>query len=782
MQDQRTHGSAQGPVVPIAQRLLSLPDAIAPALRYLMAVFVVAASTLFALWLTPHSYTTPFLFFYPAVILAVWAGGLRPGLLATVLASVAANRFFLPPYDRFSLDAVNVGRTMFFGLTFASVCWFTDLARQQLSQTEKRWMTTLRSIGDAVISTDRLGRVVFMNRVAENLTGWSLPEASGKPLEAVFEIVNEHTRQKPEIPVSKVIRLNKVVGLANHTVLISRDGSEVPIDDSGAPIFDQHGELEGVVLVFRNISERKLAEASLAETERRYRLLFENMLGGISYCKIILDEHGHPEDFVYLAVNKAFDKLTGLTDVVGKRVSEVIPGIREAHPELLEIYGRVALTGQPERFEIDLKPLGIWFDISVYSTQREHFVAVLENITNRKKAEQALRDDEEELTAIYENAPLVMLLVDGKRRVRKTNRFAEEFAGASTSALLGQRAGEALRCLHSLDDPRGCGFGPYCETCTVRGTVLDTFTSGRSYRQVEASVPLSIGGRAQAVTLLLSTARLQLRDESLVLVTIQDISDRKQAEQALIRTEKLAATGRLAATIAHEINNPLEAMTNLLYLLDRSVTHAGTREYVDLLDKQVRAISRVTQQTLKFHRESGQAAEFRLCELIGELLEFFAPKASRHGVTLVQHIEADGAVVGFSSEMRQVISNLLLNAIEATPAGGQVAVHLYPSIDWRNPERRGYRVSVADSGSGIDDQHRARIFEPFFTTKGEKGTGLGLWVSLGLIDRAGGSMRVWSTQRAGRSGTCFSVFLPAEIAEPRGRRRYETGEKPTYTV
>jgi len=243
---------------------------------------------------------------------------------------------------------------------------------------------------------------------------------------------------------------------------------------------------------------------------------------------------------------------------------------------------------------------------------------------------------------------------------------------------------------------------------------------------------------------------------------LKEIAERKRAEAALIRTEKLAVTGRLAASMAHEINNPLEAMTNIVYLLGQSVTDADIREYVDILEKQLQTISRIANQTLKFHREIGRPAEFELAGLIGELVDFYQAKAKQHGVTLVTRLDTKAEVVGFSGEIRQVISNLLLNAIEATPQGGRVTLHIYESPERQGDRRRGYRVSIADTGIGIDARHRSRIFEPFFTTKGENGTGLGLWVSLGIINRAGGFMRVWSTRRPGRSGTCFSLFLPAE--------------------
>jgi PAS domain S-box-containing protein len=254
----------------------------------------------------------------------------------------------------------------------------------------------------------------------------------------------------------------------------------------------------------------------------------------------------------------------------------------------------------------------------------------------------------------------------------------------------------------------------------------------------------------------------------------QDLTQRKQAEGALIKTEKLAATGRLAATIAHEINNPLGAITNIVYLLEQLTTDAAGRQYIEMLNNQLRAVSRIATQTLKFHRESCEPTQFSLGEMLSELLEFYAHKAMTCGVTISKRLEADGRIVGYVGEIRQVMANLLLNAIEATPPAGKVVAHCYPSRSWHNGAR-GYRVSVADTGIGIERQNRSRIFEPFFTTKGEKGTGLGLWVSLGIVHHAGGVMHVWSTQHPGRSGTCFNVFLPeGQLRVMPRRRRYES--------
>lgn len=167
---------------------------------------------------------------------------------------------------------------------------------------------------------------------------------------------------------------------------------------------------EGINKGFRmaviDITDRKQAEEALRVSERWYHLLFENMLDGFAYCRMLYDDQGRPKDFIYLDTNSAFEKLTGLKGVIGKSATEAIPGIKESHPELFDIYGRVALTGKPERFEIEFKPLEIWLSISVYSTERYHFAAVFENITERKLADEALRRSEEHLRLAAEGGEL----------------------------------------------------------------------------------------------------------------------------------------------------------------------------------------------------------------------------------------------------------------------------------------------------------------------------------------------------------------------------------------
>jgi len=262
-----------------------------------------------------------------------------------------------------------------------------------------------------------------------------------------------------------------------------------------------------------------------------------------------------------------------------------------------------------------------------------------------------------------------------------------------------------------------------------------------------------------------------------------EITDRKRLERALVNSEKLAVTARFALTMAHEINNPLAAITNLAFLLAPLQTSPEAQAYIATLEDQLRGLSRISTHMLKFHRDGGKPAEFNLNAVLSEVSAFYRPQAEKQGIAVHERFETDGTIWAFRSDIVQVATNLLLNAFDATPASGKVVIHLYPAPQWLCAihASSGYCVSIADSGSGISPQDRARMYQPFFTTKGEKGTGLGLWVSAGIIDRIGGAIRVWSTNRQGRSGTCFTVFLPAEQAAFTSRRRKlnalaETGE------
>ncbi len=355
----------------------------------------------------------------------------------------------------------------------------------------EQWLnTTLRSIGDAVIACNPEGKVVFMNGVAEQLTGWKETEADGVPLAEIFHIYNQRTRAVVENPVDVVRRSGKIVGLANHTVLISKDRKEFHIDDSAAPILDKDALMIGIVLVFRDISER----------------------------------------------------------------------------------------------------------------------------------------------------------------------YASELA--------------------------------------------------------------------------------------------------------LMRAEKLASAGRLAASIAHEVNNPLEGLVNLIYLARGEEDLDKIRRHLAAADRELQRIAHITRQSLGFYRENASASLFRPDVVTREVFDFYSFRAAHAHVNLHVNIETEQKAWGNPGELRQVISNLLANSLDACDAGDAICVRVRASRSPRDLTVQGVRVVVADTGCGIGPENINRIFEPFFTTKKDTGTGLGLWVSRELIEKHGGHLGVRSSIAGRRTGTVFSLFLP----------------------
>ncbi len=388
-------------------------------------------------------------------------------------------------------------RRQLLGLSHAYDQMLADSRRKTVQVEEQReWVsTTLRSIGDAVIATDSEGKVSLMNAVACQLTGWTEEEARGKDLQDVFKIVNQETREAVENPVSKVRRMNKVVGLANHTVLISKNGTEYNIDDSGSPIRNSDGELVGIVLVFRDIT--------------------------------------------------------------------------------------------------------------------------------------------------------------------------------------------------------------------------------REY----------------------------------------------QMQRTLRTTEKLALAGRLSATIAHEIHNPLDTVSNVLYLI-RADSQGETLKHVDLAMQELQRVSQVTRSMLSLYRESKTPVPVSVKEVLESVLSLFDRKISGNEVRIAKSLPSSLTVEGFPAELRQVFSNLIGNALDAVGQHGALSL-IASKTAAKGDLPAGVSVVIADNGTGISQDNLSKLFLPFFTTKGEQGTGIGLWVSKGIVDKHGGTIAVDSSTEADYHGTSFTVWLPEKFTGER---------------
>jgi signal transduction histidine kinase len=265
-------------------------------------------------------------------------------------------------------------------------------------------------------------------------------------------------------------------------------------------------------------------------------------------------------------------------------------------------------------------------------------------------------------------------------------------------------------------------------------------------------------------TLQLSVNKVEAEgSEGEKILILTDFTDRKLAEYALRTAEKLAATGKLANAIAHEINNPLEALTNLIYLAGRSTSIDAIQDLLTHADLELARIARITKQSLSFHRDTQVPIAIDVGDLVTDIVALFERTATARRVHLVCDKRPTPAIYGFPGQLSQVFGNLVRNAAEAAAPETEVTVRVRAI---HRAEREGVRVSIHDRGSGIPIDVQRKMFDPFFTTKDLKGSGLGLWVSKSLVLKHGGTIRFRSSQREGHSGTTFEVFLPKDELDP----------------
>jgi signal transduction histidine kinase len=238
--------------------------------------------------------------------------------------------------------------------------------------------------------------------------------------------------------------------------------------------------------------------------------------------------------------------------------------------------------------------------------------------------------------------------------------------------------------------------------------------------------------------------------------------ERQVTEEALRKAEKLAVAGRLAASIAHEINNPLESVTNLLYLIGKSSTLKDSIEHASKAMEELARVSEIVTQTLRFHRQQTKPALVQISEVVESALVLFGSRLVSSHIVIERDFRECQPIFAMTGELRQLVTNLVGNAVDAMGSGGTLTIRIMNALEHRNGARPGIRLTIADTGTGIDPEIKKKLFEPFVSTKGNTGCGLGLWVSSGIVQKHGGSIQVRSNAISPATGSVFSVFLPSK--------------------
>jgi PAS domain S-box-containing protein len=377
--------------------------------------------------------------------------------------------------------------------------------------------------------------------------------------------------------------------------------------------------------------------------------------------------------------------------------------------------------------------------VAVFTTLVLRTAAVMNSIDeSQEAAQQRAMALSGELSALIEASPVGIVRFRQDRTVSSWSAAAERMLGWKAEEIIGKQLPIAEDSSHDWSElvsklSAGASL-VHIETKQVRqdGSVMDALVSGAPIHNAAGESPEFIG-------------------------IIADSTELKLAKEALIRTEKLSAAGRLAASIAHEINNPLEAVTNLLYLA-RSAPER-TQDFLAMADEELARVTHLTKQTLGFYRDSGAPGPVDLSLLIEGVLNIYQSKLKGKQIVVMKDFAVTERISTVAGELRQVLSNLLANAVDASRNQGKIMIRT------KHAQGRGgtagVRITVADTGSGIEPEFKSKIWEPFFTTKKDIGTGLGLWVSKQIMEKHAGSIRF----RSNSKGTVFVIFLPSVPAE-----------------
>ena len=719
----------------------------------------------------------PLVTLYGAVAATVWFGDYRPAILVALLGYLASHYLFIQPRGQFDLgNTANIVGLIAYLFTCAVIIAFgeaTRVSHERASQHDELLRVTLQSIGDAVITSDTDGRITYLNKIAEDLTGWLQQDALGQPLENVFQIVNEATGQRVESPATRALRGGVVVGLANHTLLVRKDGSRCPIDDSAAPIRDEEGNVSGCVLIFRNVTAQRDVERDKAD-----QLLTARLLAAIveSSNDAIISKS---LDGIIQSWNAAAERLFGFRseEAVGKHISLVIPPERIAEED--QIISSLKAGQRVEHFETerrrsDGQRILVSLTISPIKDAAGKVVGaskIVRDITERKLAE----TERQKFVTLVENSTDFIGICDLNGVPFFINGAGLEMVG-----------------LDSVEQAARIPVADFFFPEDQERIMNEFFPSVRANGHGEIEVRFRHFKTGKALWMAYKV--LTLTDDEgkpIAFATVsQDVTERKQLADDLIRlatdlSEADRRKNEFIATLAHELRNPLAPVSNMLEVLKHAEGDRETlRRARDTMERQLGQMVRLVDDLLDLNRISRDRLELRpsdveLSSLIRQAIEVAGPLLDAAGHELCVDLPEEPIYLHVDpARLAQVFGNLLNNSCRYTRPGG--TIHLSAKL-----LDNQVLVTVKDNGVGIPKDKLQSIFDMFTqvyraTEATQGGLGIGLTLVKRLVEMHAGSVEARS---AGEDqGSEFLVRLPvlSEAPKPSASRSI-TGAEPAAT-
>jgi two-component system NtrC family sensor kinase len=524
--------------------------------------------------------------------------------------------------------------------------------------------------------------------------------------------------------------------------------------------------------------ENKTIEKAL-EFEKRYRVLFDKMFNGFALCKLLTDKRGNPIDYIFLKVNRAFEKINSMKkkDVINKKVTAVF-GIKDI-PDL-EKYAQVALHGKEKVFETYIPRYNKYFEISSYSPRKGYFVTIFEDISRRKKAEEKIQGLNKKLNLLLEkrtkelikeqnytnylleNSPDFQVTLDNKGKIIGANRACEEIIkkeekeeliGNSIYKYLPQEKTKKI-IGKVLNEKQVKNFEVTINISKKEPLIFDL--SGAVFIDLQGKASVYLSGR-DITEMRRLQQNLKELNKNLEKKVIERTEKLRETQDQLIQSEKLSIIGQLAAGVAHEIRNPLATMNLVIEHLGKKCCDDFQKDKLELVQKNIDRINKIIQGLLTFSRPYSLNFTFENVNVLIEKLEPILENLSLSNIKNIIIIKKYNPKLPKawvdSHHLEQVFLNLALNAIKAMGYSGE----LYISTNY-NPEQQKIIIKFKDTGCGIAEENLEKIFHPFFTTR-KDGTGLGLSICQMIIDEHKGNISVES--RLGE-GTTFTIFLPLD--------------------